>query len=111
MILDIYKDGYREPDVISEVIPILEGLEESELLREEAILSAKWFYPMFDFSKWGRRNIAILAIAIVDNCLALGEDGQVYFDIDCLFDAVDRAFRKYGNEYYGFDEPLAVAII
>ena len=111
MILDIYSNGYREPDFISEVTPILKGLEKSDLLREEAILSAKWFYPMFDFSKWGRRNIAILAIAILDNCLAMGEDGQIYFDKDNLFDAVDRAFRKYGKEYYDFDESLAVAII
>lgn len=104
-------DVYREPAHISEVLPILKEFEKSDLLREEAFLFVQWFYPMFDFTRWGRRNIVILAVAILDNCLALGEDGQVYFDRINLYESVDRAFRNYGDKYKEYDEPLVVSII
>lgn len=86
-------------------------MSDSGLLRDEAFSFARFFYPMFDFSHWGRRNIIILAIGILDNCLALGEDGQVYFDRIDIYESVDRAFRDYGDKYKEYDEPLVVSII
>lgn len=94
-----------------EIRVALLDMSESGLLRDEAFFSARFFYPMFDFSQWGRRNIVILAIGILDNCLTLGEDGQVYFDRINLYESVDRAFRDYGYKYKEYDEPLVVSII